>query len=137
MTVSPYLQQPIMRWLYALTWTAVVILLLLQSSSEPVIGPASPPGIPSTPREALLTFGHFGAFFVMTFLLWWALVTTTSHLRALLMALVIALFLGTITEILQSFVPSREASLFDLAMNWGATLCVAGIIHTQRTISAK
>jgi len=100
---------------YALAWTALVTLVLVQSSSQPVVGPAAPPGPPTLEREILLTSGHIVAFSILTFLWWWALLTISP--RPLLHAILIGLALGIVTEWAQTLVPDRSASLFDMATN--------------------
>lgn len=103
-------QHPALRLLYALAWTALVTLVLVQSSSQPVVGPAAPPGPPTLEREILLTSGHAVAFSILTFLWWWALYALTP-------AVLISLTVGIATEWAQTLVPDRSASLFDIATN--------------------
>jgi VanZ family protein len=120
-------QNPLVRQVIALAYTALLTLVLLQSSSHPYVGPAAPPGAPDPGREILLTAGHIIGFTLLVFLWWWGL---SPAPRALLIAVLVALLLGTITEILQNLVPDRSASLFDLATNYIVTLAAAWIIHT-------
>jgi VanZ family protein len=108
-------QHPLLRFAYALAWTALVTLLLVQSSSHPVVGPAAPPGQPSLEREIFLTSGHIVAFSILTFLWWWALLPISAH--PLTHTIVIGLILGLVTEWAQALVPDRSASLFDMATN--------------------
>lgn len=122
-------QHPTLRFVYALVWTALVTLLLVQSSSHPVVGPAAPLGQPSLEREILLTSGHIIAFSILTFLWWWALLRISQH--PLTMAIVIGLILGIVTEWAQSFVPDRSASLFDLATNIVVIGVTAWLIRSQ------
>lgn len=132
-------RHPYLIRLYALGWSALITLLLVQSSTQPVIGPAAPPGAPHPGREFLLNSAHLVAFSVMVFLWWWAFIQNTPHLRAVLMALSIALILGGITEVAQGLVPDREVSLLDLAMNWGSSLAVAWYLYriTRNRPAAK
>jgi VanZ family protein len=126
------LTHPALRWVYALFWTALALVTLLQSSSQPVIGPAAPPGPPPLERELMLAVGHIVAFSILTALWWWALSTTMNPRGALVLAVVIALTIGTVTEIAQASVPDRSASWEDLAVNWLVTLVTAWRIrHTQ------
>lgn len=120
------------RWTLALAWTGLLCVLLLQSSAEPVIGPAAPPGPASPVREILLTIGHIGGFSVLIMLWFWSLSGMLSFHRALLGAITIALVLGTTTEVLQNTIPDRSASLWDLVVNWVVTLAVAGLITLSR-----
>jgi VanZ family protein len=125
------IHQPLFRWLCALAWTALVTLTLLQSSSQPVIGPAAPPGEPPLEREILLLIGHVIAFGVLTWLWWWAWSLYYNAQTALLLAVLIALVLGTSTEILQALVPDRATSWFDLVTNWIITLLTAWRIQRR------
>lgn len=115
----------------ALMWTALIMVVLLQSSSQPTVGPPAPPGNPSNNRELVLFFGHIGAFAVMTALWWWTFRLTSSHNRALTITVVAVLSIGAATELLQTFVPDRAPSLDDFAVNWLITIATALVIHTR------
>ena len=108
---------PALRWFCTLAWTTLVLVTLLQSSSQPVIGPAAPPGEPPLEREILLTVGHVVAFAGLTLLWWWGLSAHTTSPSALLMAVLIALLIGIFSELAQANVPDRAASWFDLLVN--------------------
>lgn len=128
------LTHPTLRWIYALGWTALSLVTLLQSSSQPVIGPPAPPGPPPLERELLLILGHIVVFSVMTGLWWWALTTALNSTAALVLAVLIALALGTLTEIGQATMPDRSSSWEDLTVNWLVTFITAWRIHRrQRT----
>ncbi|MEO8612454.1 MAG: VanZ family protein [Chloroflexota bacterium] len=127
-------QNPLVRQIIALAYTAVLTVALLQSSSHPYVGPPAPPGAPDPGRELFLTSGHIIGFTLLVLLWWWVL---SPWPRPLLIAVLIALLLGTITEILQSLVPDRSSNLFDLATNYIVTLAVAWIIHTYRVRKAN
>lgn len=126
-----YPRHSLLRQFIALAYTAVLLLFLLQSSSQPVVGPAAPPGEPDLGREILLTSGHIFGFGLLV-LLWWSVFRLNLPTgRSLLLAVIIALTLGLLTELLQNLVPDRGASLFDLAVNWLVTLATAyGIRRT-------
>ena len=126
------LTHPALRWLYALGWTALALVTLLQSSSQPVIGPAAPPGPPPLERELLLTLGHVAVFSILTALWWWALTTVLNTQAALVLAVLIALTLGTLTEIGQASMPDRSSSWEDLAVNWLVTLITAWRIRRSQ-----
>jgi VanZ family protein len=119
-------QNSLIRQGIALAYTTLLTVVLLQSSSQPYIGPAAPPGPPDPARELLLTTGHIIGFALLVVLWWWTLAPSS---RALLLAVLIALLLGTLTEVLQNLVPDRSASLFDLATNYVVTLAAAWFIH--------
>lgn len=108
------LQHPTLRRLYVVGWLALVTVTLLQSSARPVVGPPAPPGHPDAARELFLTAGHVVAFAVLTALLWWAL-RPARH--ALLVAVVFCAIYGAATELLQTLVPDRGASLDDFAVD--------------------
>ncbi len=127
------LTHPALRWLYALGWTALALVALLQSSSQPVIGPAAPPGPPSLERELLLAFGHVVVFSILTALWWWALSTVLNPRAALALAVLIALVMGTLTEIGQASMPDRSASWEDLTVNVVVTCLTAWRIRRSRT----
>jgi VanZ family protein len=120
------LQSPLFRQGYAVAWVALVTVLLLQSSSTPVVGPPAPLGPPDYERELLLTIGHIVAFGVMLVLLWWALCPAP---HALLVAFVTCCVFGTLTEFLQSLVPDRSVSLGDLAVNCLVSVAAALLIY--------
>lgn len=128
MTKSAF-THPALRWIYALCWTGLALVTLLQSSSHPVIGPAAPPGPPPLERELLLAFGHVVVFSFLTALWWWALSTSLNPQGALVLAVLIALMLGTLTEIGQTTMPDRSASWEDLVVNWLVTFVTAWRIH--------
>lgn len=111
-----------MRYALALGWTVILLVMLLQSSAQPVVGPAAPPGDPDLRRELVLTAGHLIGFSGLTLLWWWAFRYTLPNRRAVLLTISIALVLGVLTEYLQTAVADRNTSLFDLVVNIGITL---------------
>ena len=123
---SCMIDSKILRWLYAILWTLILLVLLLQSSGQPVVGPPAPPGDPSPSRELLFTFGHFLGFTILPFL-WWRVFSLYSD-HAMLYAVGVALIMSFSTEYLQSFVPDRSASIFDLTVNALAIVFAAMIL---------
>jgi VanZ family protein len=121
-----YLQQPMLRRIYALVWVTLVTVTLLQSSGQPVVGPPAPPGPPSNERELFLTTGHIVAFAVMMVLVWWAL---RPAKYALLVTLITCMTLGAVTELAQRLVPDRSSSIGDLLVNWIVSGVVALILY--------
>lgn len=119
---------PIARYSYALLWSALITLLLVQSSQQPVVGAAAPPGSPPPEREIMLFLGHVVGFSVLMLLWWWAFVARLQVVRALILAVVVALCLGIITELAQTLVPDREASWFDIITNTVTIVVTAGSI---------
>lgn len=126
------LSHPMLRRLVALVFTVVATVLLVQSSSQPVIGPAAPSGPPDLKREIELTAGHIGVFSTLVSLWWWALLPNLPTRRALFVAVGFALIYGLITEMAQSLVPDRQVSLFDIAVNWTTTLLTAAVLVRRR-----
>ncbi len=124
-----------LRVLVALAYTALLTLVLLQSSMKPVVGPVAPREY-NLAWEIFLTTGHLVGFSLLVFLIWSALTTVTSPTRSLVIAVVFACLMGLITEILQSIVPDRSASLFDLVCDWGVAFAVAYAIHRQTRLPA-
>jgi VanZ family protein len=116
------------RGFFALAYTLLVTVLLVQSSSQPLVGPPAPPGPPNLVREIELTLGHVVAFSGLVVLWWWALVALLPTPRALFVAAAFALIFGLLTEVAQSLVADRQASLFDLAVNWTVTVFVSAYI---------
>lgn len=123
------LHDSVLRWLVALAWTVLVTVLLVQSSSEPVVGPAAPPGDPTLGRELMLVAGHVVAFSVLTALWWWAAQTMMPASRALFVAVVVAMVVGGLTEVAQMAVSDRSASLLDLGVNWVVAAVTARYLY--------
>jgi VanZ family protein len=126
-----FMQQPVFRLAYAVIWTALATLLLLQSSVEPVIGPAASPGELTLTGELLMFTGHAVVFTGMTALWWWAFATASPPHRALAITVIAMLAMGTLTEMLQTFSNSRNPSLDDLSVNWLMTIATALFIQLR------
>jgi VanZ family protein len=127
--LDPHYQRPL-RVVIALAYTALLTLVLVQSSMNPVVGPVAPRDH-NLAWEVFLTSGHLVGFALLVFLIWSALATVAPPLRSLIVAVIFACLLGLITEFLQSFVPDRSASLFDLACDWGVAFSIAYLIYRQ------
>ena len=119
-----------LRIVIALAYTALLTLVLIQSSAQPVVGPVAPREF-NLAWEIFLTIGHLVGFSLLVLLIWSALTTVAPSTRSLIVAVVFACLLGLITEILQSFVPDRSSSLFDLACDWGVAFAVVYVVHRQ------
>ncbi len=109
------LQSTPFRLLYAVVWTVFITVILTQSSSEPIIGPARPSGPRTVEGELLLTVGHLIAFGSLTLMWYWALEEQAIQRTAII--LLITLPLGIGTELYQMNIPDREPSLYDVSMN--------------------
>ncbi len=119
-----------LKWLMAVAYTATLTLLLLQSSAQPVVGPIAPKD-QNLLWEILLIAGHLLGFGLLVLIVWSALVTVAPSRRALITAVIFACALGFVTEVLQSFVPDRSVSLFDLLVNWGVSVSSGRYIHMR------
>lgn len=120
-----------LRITLAILYTAVLTLLLVQSSAHPVIGPVAPREF-NLAWEILLTLAHVVGFALLVIVQWGALASGGAHRWALIVTVLFSCLLGLSTELFQSIVPDRSASLFDLAVNWGITLLVARQITVRR-----
>jgi VanZ family protein len=113
------------RGIVAVGYAAALTLVLVQSSSHPVVGAPAPPGPPDLGREILLTSGHLVGFGLLTVLWAWTFRATLSRRRAVVLAVLIALALGVVTESAQSLVIDRSASVIDLLANAVAVVVAA------------
>jgi VanZ family protein len=113
-------------------FTTLTTILLTQSSTRPWIGPAMPPGPPNTLREIALTIGHLTVFSLLVLVWSWALRAHWPLRRAVYGALIFALCYSPITELLQSLVPDRSASWYDLLVNAFAAGLTAALLLRRR-----
>ncbi|MCA0457701.1 MAG: VanZ family protein [Chloroflexi bacterium] len=130
---APYIDSPTptVKWFriaLALGYTALLTLVLVQSSANPLLGPAAPREF-DLAWEILLTMGHLVGFSILVLVNWSALATVTTSRRALVATVVFACLLGLISELLQTLVPDRSASLFDLGCDWLVAFATAYVIH--------
>jgi VanZ family protein len=118
-----------LRWGLALGYSAFLIAYLLQQPGSPAVEIVAPVAAPDWKREVAFTIGHILGFGVL-FLLWYAALKRDIPARAALTAFVIALAIGLLGEGLQSLLPDRNASLYDMTMNTvGMGLAWAVIRH--------
>lgn len=115
-----FIPYPLLRLAVALGFTLLTTIILVQSSSQPMMGPPAPPGKPTLEREILLTLAHIAAFMLLVTLWYYALLPVLPFQRALFVAVAFTLIYGVLTELAQSFVPDRQVSLFDIAVNWSS-----------------
>lgn len=123
------LTHPLIRYSLTIAFTLLCTVVLVQSSSQPIIGAPAPPGHPDLKREIELTLGHIIGFSLLVILWSWAFVAHLPLKRALFVAVGFALIYGLITEFAQSFVPDRQVSLYDIAVNWTTTAVAAFIVR--------
>lgn len=116
------------RWVILVLYVGVLTLVLLQSSSEPVVGPVAPKAY-DLGWDMLLTTGHIVGFTLLVSMIWWAFLPVSTSTRGLVIGLVFAAVLGMVTELLQTLVPDRSASWFDLLVDWGVALATMWAIR--------
>lgn len=116
------IESRLIRYGAAILWATLATIALLQSSTQPVLGPPAPAEPPDLFREIVLTSLHVLTFMIFSALWWWAFVATLPSRRAVILTAIIAISLGTITEYAQIYVPDRSATLTDLAANYIAVL---------------
>lgn len=115
-----WLEHPLLRYSVAILWTVFFFIVLTQSSYHPVINTGIPPGPPSLEREIVFTSLHIMGFAWTTMLWWWV---TGQSKQSLIIALVIALTMGVVTEYLQVFAGDRNVTITDVIANFtGATM---------------
>lgn len=119
------------RLALAVGWTLLVTITLVQSSANPVVGPAAPPGHPDLWREIQLTSEHVVVFGALVWLWWWAFSARLAPPRALFVAVGFALIFGALTELAQTALSDRQASFFDMAVNWTTTIMTATFISAR------
>lgn len=107
--------------LAALLWMGLIFTLSARSM-VPV-----PPGLST---ELTSIAGHFCAYAVLSALLWWAIDPRAMPARQrMVLALAGAALYGLTDEWHQSFVPGRDASLLDIAVDGIGALC--GLVLVQ------
>ncbi|MBL8155676.1 MAG: VanZ family protein, partial [Anaerolineae bacterium] len=114
----------LLRSAVAVAYTTLMTVLLLQSSARPLVGPVAPREF-NLVWEILLTLGHLVGFGILTSLCIWAFSALTPRRRGIVITLVFVCAFGLVTEALQTLVPDRSVSWFDLTCNWGVSVGVA------------
>lgn len=79
--------------------------------------------------------GHFGEYFLLTALWWWALRTRVGARRALLPAVAIAIAYAIGDEIHQTFVSGRTGTWRDVLIDSAGALTAAWLIFRMRVRS--
>ncbi len=116
------------RWALAIGWTLLLTLLLLQPEADPVIDLGLPQGDSSLQREIFFSALHLLAFALTCVGWFWALNGAFAARTSLIIAVIIALALGILTESLQTLTLDRHASWIDLLANAAGTLAAARLI---------
>ena len=126
------LQSSAASWIFAISWSVLLITLLLQPEADPVIDLGLPKGQNTLARELAFSALHVVAFSTTT-VIWFLAFSAGSSFRAsLIRAVIIAVVLGCATEFLQSYTLDRHASLIDLIANLGGTLLAAFLIWRRK-----
>jgi VanZ family protein len=112
--------------------TALLVVLLLQPEQQPIINTGIPPGPPSLARDLFFITGHILWFGLLVVLWRWTFTMRFHPSSALLLAILIALVVGTSTEFAQRLVPGRGATLVDLLANYvGIVFAVIGVRYDE------
>ena len=121
-----------LRLALAIGWSLLLSLLLLQAEAHPVIDLGIPPGENTVARELAFGIAHLLAF-AWTMLCWfWALPRAWRPMNAVITASAIAIALGIVTEVLQTYTLDRHASWLDLVANIGGSLAAARYVWSRR-----
>lgn len=114
-----------LRTCVVLVWALFVVTLTTQTDSVPVVHVM----IALIGRTELgATVGHASLFGLLTAVAYAALALRLPRRYALLLAMGLALTLGTATEFYQQVVAGRTASLADLLANWLGVFVVAFLV---------
>ncbi|MCC7450449.1 MAG: VanZ family protein [Anaerolineae bacterium] len=109
------LDRPILRIGAAFLWTLIVLILTMLPGDAAVVGNASKAFGGTDVSDAV---GHVLLAGILTLLYYAVAVLRRESHSALWIAAAGALILTTATELTQSFIPHRGASLLDLIANW-------------------
>lgn len=121
-----------LRIIAALCWTALLTLLLLQGEADPVIDLGIPRGENTVARELVFGALHLVAFAVTCLCWFWAQPQAWPRRRRIIGACLIAISLGIITELLQTYTLDRHASWLDLAANTSGAILAARLIWRRQ-----
>lgn len=120
------------RWTIILLWTVFISILLIQPESEPLIHTGIPPGSNTLEREIVFTSAHLISFGITCALWFWVWFGHLSLPKSLLLAIVFAIVIGSVTEYLQSYSPDRHPSWIDFFANCTGALIMATIIWRKQ-----
>lgn len=123
------------RMLVMLVWALFVLTLTTQTDRVPVVHVM----IALIGRTELgATVGHASLFGLLTAIAYAALALRLPPRHALLLAMGLALALGTATEFYQHAVDGRTASLSDLLANWLGVFVVAfGVVYRLISLNGR
>lgn len=124
------------RWIMVIVWTIFISILLVQPERQPLIDTGIPPGPNTLEREIVFTTAHFISFGITCALWFWAWFGHLNLPKSLLLGIVFAIMIGSITEYLQMYSPDRHPSWIDFFANCTGVLIMAFFIwRKQRVIS--
>jgi VanZ family protein len=92
-----------------------------------------------TPSQRAVTLSmsdkglHLLAFVYLSVALWWAY----PRWGASYVAASMLVAYGVCIEVIQTFIPNRSASLFDLVADWIGILIGLGVVHLVRWLQAR
>jgi hypothetical protein len=98
-----------------LSWLSLALALTMLPKSVPLIDYVTDSFFGTTIGA---TIGHAGLFGMLGLLLYFVLQNRLSKSSALMVAVLVALVLGTGTEVYQVVLADRDAALTDLLANW-------------------
>ncbi len=132
MNVHELLRLSVVRWALAVAWSIWITVLLIQPEANPVIDLGLPKGPQTLAREVVFATLHVVAFGVTCALWFHAWSARARPRKSLILACMIAIFMGAATEALQTLAPDRYASWLDFIANICGTLLAAHIIRQRR-----
>ncbi len=106
-------------------WMALIFALSSQSTL---------PATGGLPANLVAVAGHLVAYSVLAALIRLAIGGTEYNRRADLLAIALATLYGVSDEFHQSFVPGRDASVFDLAVDLAAATLGTTLVNLARAI---
>ena len=124
------MRRKVFAWLGVLLWVSLIFSLSSQSNPP---GGGMVGGIPGGHGDLLV---HAGEYFILALLLYVVTNTRGPITQTLLrnaVVISVAIMIGGVDEIYQSFVPGRTASLLDLSADtFGAVLAIALTVVAHR-----
>ena len=122
----------LIRWVVVILWTIFISILLVQPENQKVINTGIPPGPNTLEREIVFTSAHLISFGITCALWFWAWFGHLSLPKSLLLGIVFAILIGSVTEYLQSYSPDRHPSIFDFMANCIGALIMAYVIWRKQ-----
>jgi len=131
-SVMSVIKIPIVRWILVIIWTIFISIILVQPESDQLIDTGIPPGPPTLEREIVFTSAHLISFGITCALWFWAWFGHLSFPKSLLLGIIFAIVIGSITEYLQSYSPDRHSSWLDFIANCTGALLMARFIWRKQ-----